>query len=123
MSSQGTVDSPQVELIRSFVRQFENMDVEKLVTFLHKDLRRVTYPRSLVPVVPITQISSLTKTRIGVEMDREMLLIAHVVTDDDGSLKIKQLEEFVDSVAYREFYQAVHTAKANGLCSGSFAAA
>jgi hypothetical protein len=56
-------------------------------------------------------------------MDREMLFIAHVVTDDDGSLKIKQFEEFVDSVAYREFYQAVHTAKANGLCAGSLAAA
>ncbi|KAF9779285.1 hypothetical protein BJ322DRAFT_452798 [Thelephora terrestris] len=157
MSSQGTVESPQVEFIRSFVREFENKDVEKIATFLHKDLRRVTYPRSLgrsdenrdqwqhrideivglwasctatyhsVLEAPggkvIVHINLLSKTRFGVEMDREMLFIAHVVTDDDGSLKIKQFEEFVDSVAYREFYQAVHTAKANGLCAGSFAAA
>jgi hypothetical protein len=47
MSSQGTVDSPQVEFIRSYIREWENMDVEKIATFLHKDLRRVTYPRSL----------------------------------------------------------------------------
>ena len=40
-----------------------------------------------------------------------MILIAHIVTDEDGSLKIKQFDEFVDSKAYLEFLKAVAEAK------------
>lgn len=36
------------------------------------------------------------------EMNCEMICIAHIVNDDDGSLKIKEAdrEEFTDSKAY-----------------------
>ena len=46
-------------------------------------------------------------------MDREMILIVHSAPDDDGSLKLKQVEEFTDSKAYLEFFKAVTAAKAN----------
>jgi hypothetical protein len=47
------------------------------------------------------------------EIDREMLAIAHIVTDEDGSLKIKDLENFIDSKAYLDFSKAAAAAKAN----------
>lgn len=46
-------------------------------------------------------------------MTREMILTAHIVTDEDGSLKIKQLDEFTDSKTYLDFFKAVAEAKAN----------
>jgi hypothetical protein len=42
----------------------------------------------------------------------ESIFIAHVVTDEDGSLKIKQLEEFRDSKVYLELSQAMAAAAA-----------
>jgi len=36
----------------------------------------------------------------------------HIVTDEDGSLKIKKLEDFSDSKAWTEFRQSVATATA-----------
>ena len=45
-------------------------------------------------------------------MDRESILIGHIVTDEDGSLKIKHMEEFTDSKAFLDFVQAVTAAKA-----------
>ena len=45
-------------------------------------------------------------------MNREMVLTVYIVTDDDGSLKIKQIDEFTDSKAYFEFFKAVGEAKA-----------
>ena len=47
------------------------------------------------------------------EIDREMILIVHIVTDEDGSLKIKDLESFMDSKAYLDFAKAAASAKAN----------
>lgn len=45
-------------------------------------------------------------------MTREMIFIAHVVTDDsDGNLKIKQLDEFTDSKTYLDFFKAAAEAK------------
>ena len=41
-----------------------------------------------------------------------MILITQIVTDEDGSLKIKELEEFTDSKAYLDFFEAVAVAKA-----------
>jgi hypothetical protein len=46
-------------------------------------------------------------------MVREMILIVGIAPDEDGSLKIKTLEEFTDSKAYHDFFQAVAVAKAN----------
>lgn len=52
------------------------------------------------------------QTLIGVEGNRESIIIAHIVTDEDGSLKIKQVEEFMDSKAHLDFVQAIATATA-----------
>lgn len=60
-----------------------------------------------------TQLTNKAKTSIGVDMVREMILTLHIVTDEDGSLKIGRVEEFTDSKSYLEFYQAIAAAKAN----------
>lgn len=41
-----------------------------------------------------------------------MIWIRHIITDGDGSLKLKQIEEFTNSKAYHEFFKAVAEAKA-----------
>lgn len=43
-------------------------------------------------------------------MSREMILTAQIVADEDGSLKFKQLDEFTDSKAYLDFFQAIASA-------------
>ena len=45
-------------------------------------------------------------------MIRESIFIGHIVTDEDGSLKIKQIEEFTDSKAHLDVMQAIAAAKA-----------
>jgi len=60
----------------------------------------------------ISQWTNKTKTSIGVDTTYEAISIAHVVTDEDGSLKIKQIEQFVDSKAYLDSLQAFAAAKA-----------
>jgi hypothetical protein len=52
------------------------------------------------------------KTSIGVETIRESILIAYIVTDEDGSLKVKRTEEFTDSKAELDFVQAITAARA-----------
>ena len=42
-----------------------------------------------------------------------MIFIAEIVTDEDGSMKVKQLEEFTDSKAYLDFFETAAAAKAN----------
>ena len=54
-------------------------------------------------------------------MTFEMVITADIVADDDGSLKIKQIDEFNDSKAYLDFFKAVEAAKAREQ-SASFAA-
>lgn len=49
---------------------------------------------------------------IGIEMVRESIFTLHIVTDEDGSLKIKQLDEFTDSKTNLDFFKAVAEAKA-----------
>jgi hypothetical protein len=64
-------------------------------------------------VVPIIlQMTNKTKTSTGVEMSRESIFIGHIVTDEDGSLKLKQVEEFTDSKTYLDFTQAIAAARA-----------
>ena len=66
-------------------------------------------------MVPIytAQVTNKVNTAIGVEMTRESIFIGHIVTDQDGSLKIKQMEEFTDSKAYLGgIAQAIAAAKA-----------
>ena len=53
------------------------------------------------------------KTAIGVEISRESIFIGHIVIDEGGGLKIKQIEEFTDSKAYLGgITQAIAAAKA-----------
>lgn len=47
MSGSETVDSPQVKLVRTLTEGMRLRDVDLLAGPLHKDLRRVTYPKSL----------------------------------------------------------------------------
>ena len=51
-------------------------------------------------------------TALGVGATRESIMIDHIVTDEDGSLKIKQVEEFTDSKVHLDFIQAVIAATA-----------
>jgi len=59
------------------------------------------------------QATNEAKNPYGVNTVRESIFIVHIVTDDDGSLKIKQLDEFTDSKAYLEIAQAFAAVKAN----------
>ena len=45
-------------------------------------------------------------------MSRESIFIAHIVPDEDGSLKIKLFEGFTDSKAYLDSIQAIAAVKA-----------
>ena len=55
-------------------------------------------------------------------MNREMIAIVRTGTDEDGNLKLKQIEEFTDSKAYLDFMKVVEEAKANKLNQSSLAA-
>ena len=57
-------------------------------------------------------MTNKVKTSIETERNRETITIAHIVTDEDGSLKIKQVEEFVDTKDELDFYQALAAARA-----------
>jgi hypothetical protein len=61
----------------------------------------------LCDMVPTPQVNNKVMTSIGVEMNHESIYIAHIITDEDGSLKVKQLEEFTDSKAECDFVQAM----------------
>lgn len=50
-----------------------------------------------------------------------MVWIAHIVIDEDRSLKISRVEEFTDSKAYLDFFKAVMEAKAKRELSSSTA--
>ena len=63
-------------------------------------------------MVPTPQANNKVMTSIGVEMIHESIFIADIVTDEDGSLKVKQLEEFTDSKAEYDFVQAMVAAGA-----------
>jgi hypothetical protein len=52
------------------------------------------------------------KTSIGVGSTHESLIIVHIATDADGSLKIKKIEDFFDTKVYLEFKQAMTAAMA-----------
>jgi len=56
-------------------------------------------------------LTNKVKTSLGVDMIYEAISIMHIVTDEDGSLKIKKIEEFLDSKTYLEFMQAFAAAK------------
>ena len=49
----------------------------------------------------------------GLDTKLETIYITHFVTDDDGSLKVKQMDEFTDSKAYSVVHKALAEAKAH----------
>jgi len=51
----------------------------------------------LFNVVFVSQFTHNTKTSIGVDSFYEAIIITHIVADEDGSLKVKNIEEFIDS--------------------------
>jgi hypothetical protein len=57
-------------------------------------------------------LNNQASTSIGVEWTRESILILHIVTDEDGSLKIKRIEEFTDSKLELDFAQTIAAAGA-----------
>jgi len=59
------------------------------------------------------------KNSIGVESTHETIYIAHIVTDEDGSLKIKKVEDFFDSKVFSEFQQSLGPAIAAAQASNN----
>lgn len=57
------------------------------------------------------QATTKVKTSSGVELNRESIYITHIVTDEDGNLKVKVSEEFTDSQAYLDLIEAAIEAK------------
>lgn len=66
-----------------------------------------------IPGKVIVHFTNKVKTSIGVETIRESIYIMQIVTDEDGTLKLKQSEDFTDSKAYLDFIQDITAAKAN----------
>lgn len=70
-----------------------------------------------LPDVHAFQTTSEVKNTAGIETKHESLFTVHIVTDEDGSLKIKQLDDFRDSKAYLELTNtmgaAIAAAQAN----------
>ena len=52
-------------------------------------------------------------TKIGAWAWYEIMLTFHIITDEDGSLKVIRLDEFTDSKAWFDLSEAVEKAKAN----------
>ena len=50
------------------------------------------------------------KTKLGVDIDREAICII-TVADEDGNLKIKRVDEFIDSKVHLEGMQAIEAAR------------
>ena len=47
---------------------------------------------------------------VGLETTHESVFIVHIVTDDDGSLKVKQVEEFRDSKTFIDIRKSMGAA-------------
>ena len=58
------------------------------------------------------QMTHKTKTLTGIENTRESILIMHIVSDEDGNLKVKRTEDFTDSKAELDYIQAITAAGA-----------
>ena len=60
----------------------------------------------------VSQFTQRTKTTVGVEMVYEAINIVEVSKDDDGTLKIKEIQEFIDSKSFLDSLQAIEAARA-----------
>ena len=61
-------------------------------------------------MIPVLQFNHKMMSSIGVEMNHESINICDFVTDEDGSLKVKRAEHFMDSRAELDFTQALKAA-------------
>ena len=52
------------------------------------------------------------KNSAGLDTAHESIFIVHIVTDDDGSLKIMEIDDFRDSKVYLELRQSMGAAMA-----------
>ena len=50
------------------------------------------------------------KTSVGIDTTNESIFIIHIVVDEDGSLKIKKIEDFRDSKVTLELRDAMTAA-------------
>jgi len=50
------------------------------------------------------------KNTAGLETTHESLSILHIVTDTDGSLKVKKVEDFLDSKVHLEMIRSIEAA-------------
>ena len=50
------------------------------------------------------------KSSLGIETTSESIFIVHTVAGDDGSLKIKMLEDFQDSKVFSGIHEAIMAA-------------
>ncbi|KAF9785446.1 hypothetical protein BJ322DRAFT_1063262 [Thelephora terrestris] len=64
------------------------------------------------PGTLVVHFTNKANTSLGVEMVRESIMIGQIVTDEDGSLKIKRIEEFTDSKSYLDLLKALGEARA-----------
>lgn len=62
-------------------------------------------------MIPTLQFTNDTESTLGVGGPYESILIAHIVPDEDGALKIKQIDQFVDSKVHIEHEEAIAAAK------------
>lgn len=66
----------------------------------------------LLNLVSTPQFSQTATTTIGINTSFEAIKITHVGPDEEGNLKIKCIEEFVDPEAYKNTMQVIAAAKA-----------
>ena len=62
---------------------------------------------------PNAQFTGKAMTSIGWLDQQEVIITFHIVTDEDGSLKLIRIDEFLDSKACVDLFKAIEEAKAS----------
>ncbi|KAF9785413.1 hypothetical protein BJ322DRAFT_1108848 [Thelephora terrestris] len=74
------------------------------------------------PGTVVAHLSNKVKTSIGVEMIRESMFVFRITADEDGALKITQIDDFTDTKSQNDWFKAIAEAKAKrerpSLCAG-----
>jgi len=116
------VTYPQSVGTPEFTKEEWAPQLKELISFWPEDPVSTIHSLIETPGKVVVHLTTKAKGLLGLEMDREMMLISESAPDEDGSLKIKRLETFVDSKPYLEFLQTVTEMKANQLQSASHVA-
>ena len=72
---------------------------------VHVRLQPCWIKPAYISYIPQTTLEA--ENPIGLDTKYEAIYIVHFVTDDDGSLKAKQLDEFIDSNVYPGIHKAL----------------